>query len=92
MVSNCFQIALTVALMSPHFETLFGWGHARIIGQYDNYERNYLDTERLAGEAGFGFIPMICEAHTYTLHMGQTIKGNYFIKQILGLLNLVKLS
>ena len=30
------------------------------------------------------------EAHTYTLHMGQTIKGNYFIKQILGLINVAK--
>ena len=31
MVSNCFQLALSVALMSPHFEISFGWGHAGII-------------------------------------------------------------
>ena len=37
---------------------------ANIFGQYENYKRNYLDTERLAREAGFAFIPMICEAHS----------------------------
>ena len=37
---------------------------ATVLSQYDAFKRNYLDTERLAVEAGFKFTPCVCEAHS----------------------------
>ena len=37
---------------------------ATVLSQYDAFKRNYLDTERLAEEAGFKFTPCVCEAQS----------------------------
>ena len=37
---------------------------ATAFAQYEQYKRTYLDTDRLARQAGFLFTPMICESHS----------------------------
>ena len=37
---------------------------ATIFAQCEHYKQTYLDTDRLATEAGFIFTPMVCEAHS----------------------------